>query len=430
MRTRAMLRVLASIVTASALLVAVAPGYAEPALASGDEIAIVGPALTVHRALPEQAGLLLQRSRELERANPDDLSYSWFDEERGVVVVDATTAHGQSLAGQAVGWAAQLKASLHRRTVKHSVKALEQIRTELATSARKTMPDHDAIWLVEPDYANNRLIVTIDRHSPALLEDLAKRYGAQAVAVRVDTNKPNFQPAVGGRYNDKNPFYGGAAFYMPSGGRCTTGFAWKVSSSQYAMLTAGHCAPTGGSISSWSGAYMGNVTSGANENWVSGYGTVPFTGQSANRGDLALIKLAAYNSTHSAIYRGSSTSVGSTSLVAEMWSRSPWYGDRYCVGGTSTGETCNWNVDRLGVDFYYNVTGETIRNAYSGNNSGACIQNGDSGGSVFTVRSDGAVSAKGITSGLGNGPGPGSCTHVFSDIWDAYYGLPGVLHTW
>lgn len=194
------------------------------------------------------------------------------------------------------------------------------------------------------------------------------------------------------------------------------------------MLTAGHCASTGGSVSSWSTSYMGSVTSGTHENWSAGFGTVPFTGQGVNRGDLALITLAAYNSTHSAIYRGLWNSVGSTSLVGEMWSRSPWYGDAYCVGGSSTGETCNWNVDRVAVDWYYNTSGETIRHAYTGYNYGACTDLGDSGGSVFTVRSDGKVAAKGITSGWGIYSG--YCTHIFTDIWDAYYGLPGVLHTW
>jgi hypothetical protein len=66
---------------------------------------------------------------------------------------------------------------------------------------------------------------------------------------------------------------------------------------------------------------------------------------------------------------------------------------------------------------------------------GWCARHGDSGGPVYTVYSDGAVAAKGIISS-GNGGGTDSygglfdkCTMQYTDIYDAYYALPGSLKT-
>jgi hypothetical protein len=57
---------------------------------------------------------------------------------------------------------------------------------------------------------------------------------------------------------------------------------------------------------------------------------------------------------------------------------------------------------------------------------------GDSGGSVFSVRSDGNITARGIISGGGTGSvvGVDVMSSVYStDIWQVYYGLPGYLRT-
>ena len=52
---------------------------------------------------------------------------------------------------------------------------------------------------------------------------------------------------------------------------------------------------------------------------------------------------------------------------------------------------------------------------------------GDSGSGVYQKRSDGKVTAFGILSG--SAPLVLACHIFFTDIWDAYYGLPGTLKT-
>lgn len=99
-----------------------------------------------------------------------------------------------------------------------------------------------------------------------------------------------------------------------------------------------------------------------------------------------------------------------------------------------TGEQCGWSVSRVRFDIKYS-TGEWGRNVNSGGKQGQCLIGGDSGGPIYTVRSDGGIAAKGIIS-AGSGGGSDNwggafdpCYGIFTDIWEAYYGFPGVLRT-
>lgn len=78
------------------------------------------------------------------------------------------------------------------------------------------------------------------------------------------------------------------------------------------------------------------------------------------------------------------------------------------------------------MDKWYSGAGPLVwaRNVTEGTKSGACIQGGDSGGSVFTLTS-GGVSAKGIISGIGWL----GCYVYFTDIRSAQDGLPGRVLT-
>ena len=160
------------------------------------------------------------------------------------------------------------------------------------------------------------------------------------------------------------------------------------------------------------------------------------TGQSTYRGDIALIRIDSGKSSAGVMYRGGPGS-SQTALVKEMWSRSPQNGDYYCTGGASSGEQCNWAVESVGGNYYYHYPSgvtEIARHVTVGRHYGYCIIPGDSGGPVYTVRSDGNVAAKGIVSGAYDGRsfadlflGDPPCENVFTDIWDAYWGFPGVL---
>jgi hypothetical protein len=113
-------------------------------------------------------------------------------------------------------------------------------------------------------------------------------------------------------------------------------------------------------------------------------------------------------------------------------------GDQYCTGGSTKGEVCGWSQNwGAAGNWYYDGTGETARRVWHGTKHGHCTAPGDSGGPVYTVRGDGGIAAKGIISGSSGFGGSdwytGSlespCENVFTDIWDAYYGLPGYLQT-
>ena len=61
---------------------------------------------------------------------------------------------------------------------------------------------------------------------------------------------------------------------------------------------------------------------------------------------------------------------------------------------------------------------------------GGCVQSGDSGGPVFTTNPDTSVMAKGIIGAFaGTGTSSDPCKTWFTDIWDAYWGLPGDIKT-
>jgi len=182
---------------------------------------------------------------------------------------------------------------------------------------------------------------------------------------------------------------------------------------------------------------MGSVrTDGSEETWNSGTGTVFQTGSSTYRGDIALIRIASGSSSGPVMFTGGA-GTSDHATVKQMWATSPQVGDQYCTGGAYGGAICGWTVGAVGGNFYYTGTGETARHITQGYKTGACIRPGDSGGPVYTVRSDGGIAAKGIISGV-NGYGGSdfwagslepACQNVFTDIWDAYYGLPGVLNT-
>ncbi|MEV4378478.1 hypothetical protein [Streptosporangium sp. NPDC049644] len=90
------------------------------------------------------------------------------------------------------------------------------------------------------------------------------------------------------------------------------------------------------------------------------------------------------------------------------------------------GQICNWKVSDLGWkvdmnDQEGNFAG-TVRWVHRGTKKGVCSIGGDSGAPIYTVRSDGAVTAKGIHSGSDANPDgterSTDCVSYFTDIFD------------
>jgi streptogrisin C len=207
------------------------------------------------------------------------------------------------------------------------------------------------------------------------------------------------------------------------------------------MLTAGHCIYLGGPVSTTAES-MGSVTANSRENWSSTVGTQYLTGQTTYRGDMALIQLSGSKTSAGRIYRGNSESV-SSGAVTGMFSRAAASNDGFCTGGSSRkadgsagpGEICGWVVNVASVDYQY-ATGHWWRNVVrSKTRTGWCNRPGDSGSPVYIVVSGGNVTAKGILVGAGGGGSDyyagaldgDPCSVTFTDIYQAYFGFPGVI---
>ena len=386
-------------------------------------IELVGP-VTVPPPLPENLAWAFSEARLLAEQNPDAFGYPWADPATRELVLSPRSSAGDQLIA---GWAGRSAAAktVTRRTgsVDRSWGQLEAMKHDATFLAQAGLPDAGLIYMSEPDFRDNRVIITVESLTDRLMSALATRYGTKAIAFRVEPNRPRTAPQVGTRDGDWSPFYGGARINVPVGG-CSTGFSW-TSGGNSMMLSAGHCAPNGGSVNTPVDS-MGSVTSSTRENWSAGVGTVYFSGQLTYRGDLSLIEFNTGKLSDAYMYRGGSTSYN-YAPVREMWYRSPVNGDLYCVGGAIGGEICNFAVTGTGIDIQYWWTWEWARNVTRGERDSVCTQPGDSGGPVYTQRPDGGIAAKGINSGggfIGN-----HCWNYFTDIWLAYYGLPGVLKT-
>lgn len=274
-------------------------------------------------------------------------------------------------------------------------------------------------WMSYIDEHSGKVIVHVETPTPRLMATLAKGIGADSVAVRVQP-KPQIDHVS--RPSDTPPFYGGARIYTPVGS-CSDAFSWHSGSTQM-MLTAGHCVPNGGSVSTLDYS-MGSVNRSSEESWDTNAGTVFMTGQSTFRGDVAVIR-SSY-STAGRMFRGGTSST-SSARVAGMASGRTTSGMKVCSSGASSGEVCVWTVthDRTLVVYSDLTIARNVTNTVE-RWDGRCVIPGDSGGAMFGVNSDGSVNAHGVISGRMTGPG--WCQVIFTDIYDAYYGLPGYLTT-
>ncbi|WP_127503951.1 S1 family peptidase [Actinoplanes solisilvae] len=354
--------------------------------------------------LPESVAKAWSDAYDLATKRPVDFGYPAVDRAAAggpkVLIRVATTVGARAVAGKATEKAPVTFARL------------ERVKDDAFDLKESSIPGADSIWMTEPDAINNRIIVSVERLSDELAAELVKRFGTDDLAVRV---RPRIKATITTRDNDTSPFYGGSKIHTPGGGTCTTAFPWAIAPGVHGMLTAGHCVMNGGTVGT--PAYdMGTVAAGTRENWNTA-GTVKINGSAYYRGDMALIEVRSAYSVQPYVWR---TNTGYTT-VRSKWSRWAASGDQYCAAGYANGEICGYSVNATGINFDYWNMGE-IRNAAQGHRLGNCAGAGDSGGPVYTIRSDGTAVPKGINSGSSF---DGLCMHFFTDIWHAYEAFPG-----
>ncbi|WP_283134945.1 trypsin-like serine protease [Rhizohabitans arisaemae] len=307
--------------------------------------------------------------------------------------------------------------------VQHSLTRLEEIKDEVLELTPAVLPGADKLFSATIQPELNRVLVEATEAPEALRTALAVRYGTGAVAVLLVPGGGPIEPQA--RQNDGSPFYGGARM-QSIGLNCTGGFAWRVDGAPH-VLTAGHCTGMG----SWVHTPVTRMGKVVKDNWGNTTGTVKIDGQRKYYGDLSLVKVDSGKTSSARIYVGNATS-GASRVVTAPWSRRSKAGDKYCVGGATQGELCGWVVGLTGINIKYS-SGTVARNLVRGKKQGKCTDYGDSGGPVYTVNSAGKVVAKGIHSGKGGGGtdnygGPfDPCFEYYTDIWDAYDAMPGVL---
>ncbi len=389
-------------------------------------IALVGPEAIQVRPADEDQANAFNAALELAYAHREDLGYPWLDSASGVLELSFATGLGETVAAEAVDGLSAGGRTVRLRPAPASIAELDALADAVTRLNAAGVPGADRIWMTEPDQKNNRIVVTVSEAPEELLDALAARFGTELIAVRIEGPAPSSSTNAN-RDSDSPPFWGGARFYPDA--TCTTGFAWNVGSGVSGMLTAGHCAPAGATDVDYDNYWdVGSIRSGYEENWDATYGTRCFPGQNVYRGDLALVR---YRSTYSsgpyAYTGGPHTSTASAvDGTASRWSQ---VGDAACVNGHVTGEWCGM-VTATGANIRYifdgiNVWARHVNIALAAGNT--CPTKGDSGAPVYRRVSSSRIAAVGIDSG--SAPLVAACQAYFTDIWDAYYGLPGTIKT-
>ncbi len=397
-------------------------------LPRGESVAGVDPAgLALLAARPLQAApqspaqlSALIKAEQLELDHPGAFGYPWITA-NGSVEIRAVRDDAATLA-EGAPWAAE-DASHSVVSAEASIADLTKVADDVTQMRSEAVPDSELIFQTMPDHEHNRIVIGVTRLTSSLAKTLVARYGTRDIAVRVDPRLGSAQATP--RRSDTSSFWGGATINTPIA-LCSDGIPWKVSSSVYGMLTAAHCVYNGGSIST-PAMGMGGVTKSTEENWNPNNGTVPYSGQTGNRGDVALIRISSGWSSSYYVYRGNATT-GYSAIIKDWATTGVHVNDSYCTSGQTTGEICEYFVYGTGLnEYYFNLSG-WVRNIAEGEKAitpgSGCTGAGDSGGAVYHVNSDGTVKMMGVSSGnvvwLDE-----LCDTYFTDIYVSYIGLPG-----
>lgn len=228
---------------------------------------------------------------------------------------------------------------------------------------------------VGPDYRSNKLVVTLERDDPALVEQVR----AVAADVEVVFEAGQSEVALNGDRNDAHqPLKGGLRIVSQlRGNACSSGFMTHNNKAgldrRWYVLTAGHCFEVGDAVDQ-GGIGRGFVTSSAFHNGTS------------STSDSEVVELLNQVDAGNQVY----ISFGRYNTVTT--SRDAVQGDRNCKSGYRTQYTCG-TVERTDYTVYYSSVGVTLHGTHI---MLAGVNDGDSGGSVLS--STGTV-AVGIVSG-------------------------------
>jgi streptogrisin C len=254
---------------AVAAVLATALGQQASAAPSGDAAA---PKVGMLQAMERDLGLTETQAKdrladEAKAAKADktlkgslgaDYAGSWFDAERGTLVVAVTDA---AAAGTVEAQGAEV------RTVDRSAAELDRYMKKL--DARKAgAPSTVAGWYV--DVESNQVV--LPARDVAAAETFATKAGVPADAFTVEAAPERPQPL----------YQGGDAYYI-GGARCSIGFAVVGG-----FVSAGHCGTTGSTTSSPSGTFAGSSFPGNDYAYIRSSASITGTVNNYSGGSVAV----------------------------------------------------------------------------------------------------------------------------------------------
>ncbi len=272
----------------------------------------------------------------------DSFGGAHFDAERDTLVVGVTDA----------AKADEVRAAgAEPRVVDASSAELESI-TERLNRAESDAPDAVTGWYV--DVESNSVVVTTAPKTRGQATAFVNSTGADRSQVEVVESREQPRALMN--------IYGGNAYYMGSGGRCSVGFSVNGG-----FVTAGHCGSTGESTSQPSGTFAGSSFPGNDYAYVQ-------TGSDDTPQPLVNM----YNGYGRTVSGSNEAPVGSS----------------ICRSGSTTGWHCG-TVEAKNQTVRYSQG-----SVYGMTRTDVCAEPGDSGGSFISGNQ-----AQGMTSG-----GSGNCT--------------------
>jgi len=147
----------------------------------------VGEQIQPPAACDEEHNLAFDKVLRLAMAHPTVFGYPWVDPMTNELVFSVVTDEGRALAEE-VG--ATLTFPYRIRDVLHSYAVLQQIQTDVTYLRNEGVVDAELIFMVVPDHRDNRTMIVISEMSRPLLEELARRFDPDAIAIQVDPNQP------------------------------------------------------------------------------------------------------------------------------------------------------------------------------------------------------------------------------------------------
>jgi hypothetical protein len=155
---------------------------------TGILLVAVGEQVQALAACDEERNLAFDSLLRLAMAHDTDFGYPWIDPTTKELVFSVVTAEGRSRAEDA---AATIAFPSRIREATHSYAELQQIQDDVTYLREQGVVDAELIYMVVPDQRDNRTMIVISEMSRPLLEELGRRFGADAIAVQIDPNRPN-----------------------------------------------------------------------------------------------------------------------------------------------------------------------------------------------------------------------------------------------